>query len=187
MGVAAFSDEDLIDHLRFLQNAIGAVPSPFDCWLAHRGLKTLHLRAKAASQNAQAVAEALEASQHVIAVNYPGLNSHPQRYVAVKQHRKGLGGGMLSFRIKGGAKAAHKFCQLTKIFTLAESLGGVESLCEVPSSMTHAGIPQIEREAAGVYDDLVRLSCGIEDLDDLVGDVLQAVEKTVALVEAKSA
>ncbi|KAF8426267.1 cystathionine gamma-lyase [Tirmania nivea] len=187
MGVAAFSDEDLIDHLRFLQNAIGAVPSPFDCWLAHRGLKTLHLRARAASQNAQAVAEALEASQHVIAVNYPGLNSHAQRYVAVKQHRKGLGGGMLSFRIKGGAKAAHKFCQLTEIFTLAESLGGVESLCEVPSSMTHAGIPQIEREAAGVHDDLVRLSCGIEDLDDLVGDVLQAVERTVALVEAGNA
>ncbi|KAI5808155.1 cystathionine gamma-lyase [Peziza echinospora] len=180
MGVAAFNSDELNDRLTFLQNAIGAVPSPFDCWLAHRGLKTLHLRAKAASSNAQAVAEALEASPHIIAVNYPGLPSHKQRKVAIKQHRNGLGGGMLSFRIKGGAQAAHKFCQLTKIFTLAESLGGVESLCEVPSSMTHAGIPQIEREASGVYDDLVRLSCGIEDLDDLVEDVLQAVELTVS-------
>ncbi|KAF8467770.1 Cys/Met metabolism PLP-dependent enzyme-domain-containing protein [Kalaharituber pfeilii] len=184
MGVAAFNDDELNDRLTFLQNAIGAVPSPFDCWLAHRGLKTLHLRAKAASENAQAVAEALEGSENVIAVNYPGLNSHRQRYVALKQHRKGMGGGMLSFRIKGGAKAAAKFCQLTKIFTLAESLGGVESLCEVPSSMTHAGIPQIEREAAGVYDDLVRLSCGIEDSEDLVEDVMQAVNKTIALAEA---
>lgn len=187
MGVAAFSDEALNDRLTFLQNAIGAVPSPFDCWLAHRGLKTLHLRAKAASENAQAVAEALEASGHVVAVNYPGLDSHRHRYIAVKQHRNGLGGGMLSFRIKGGAKAAHKFCQLTKIFTLAESLGGVESLCEVPSSMTHAGIPQVEREAAGVFDDLVRLSCGIEDAEDLVADVMQAVEKTAALAKAGKA
>ena len=187
MGAAAFNDEDLFARLSFLQNAVGAVPSPFDCWLAHRGLKTLHLRAKAASQNAQSVAEALESSDHVVAVNYPGLASHHQRYIAVKQHRNGLGGGMLSFRIKGGAKAAHKFCQLTKIFTLAESLGGVESLCEVPSVMTHAGIPQIEREASGVYDDLVRLSCGIEDGEDLVEDVLQAVGKTIALLEAGKA
>jgi len=184
MGVAAFNDDGLHDRLGFLQNAIGAVPSPFDCWLAHRVLKTLHLRARASSENAHAVADALEASEHIIAVNYPGLASHPQRYVAVKQQRKGLGGGMLSFRIKGGSKAAHRFCQLTKIFTLAESLDGVESLCEVPSSMTHAGIPQVEREAAGVFDDLVRLSCGIEDRDDLVQDVLQAVERTVALVES---
>lgn len=183
MGVAAFSDEGLHDRLSFLQNAIGAVPSPFDCWLAHRGLKTLHLRARASSENAQAVAEALEASGHVIAVNYPGLASHPQRYVAIKQHRGGLGGGILSFRIKGGAKAANKFCQLTKVFTLAESLGGVESLCEVPSSMTHVAIPQVEREAAGVYDDLVRLSVGVEDKEDLVQDALQALERTMALVE----
>ena len=178
MGVAAFNSVDLFDRLTFLQNAIGAVPSPFDCWLAHRGLKTLHLRAKAASENAQAVAETLEAHPDVISVNYPGLNSHAQRYVALKQHRNGMGGGMLSFRIKGGKKAAAKFCQLTRIFTLAESLGGVESLCEVPSSMTHAGIPQVEREASGVFDDLVRLSCGIEDGEDLVEDVVQAVEKT---------
>lgn len=184
MGAAALNDDDLHARLVFLQNAIGAVPSPFDCWLAHRGLKTLHLRAKAASSNAQAVAEALEAHPAVIAVNYPGLASHKQRYIAIKQHRNGMGGGMLSFRIRGGAKAAEAFCQQTRIFTLAESLGGVESLCEVPSSMTHAGIPQVEREASGVYDDLVRLSCGIEDGEDLVEDVVQAVEK-VAKVLAK--
>ncbi|KAJ5677396.1 Cys/Met metabolism PLP-dependent enzyme-domain-containing protein [Penicillium maclennaniae] len=177
MGVAAFNSEDLKERLSFLQNAIGAVPSPFDCWLAHRGLKTLHLRAREATKNATAVAQALEASQHVISVNYPGIDSHPHRKIAIKQHRDGMGGGMLSFRIKGGQTAAHNFCKYTKVFTLAESLGGVESLCEVPSSMTHAGIPKDQREAAGVFDDLVRMSCGVEDAEDLLADVLQALEK----------
>ncbi|KAH0558702.1 cystathionine gamma-lyase cys3 [Trichoglossum hirsutum] len=181
MGVAAFNSDSLKDRLSFLQNAIGAVPSPFDCWLAHRGLKTLHLRAREATVNATAVALALEASPNVIAVNYPGLNSHPHRYIATKQHRKGMGGGMLSFRIKGGKEAAERFCESTQVFTLAESLGGVESLVEVPSSMTHAGIPKEQREAAGVFDDLVRLSCGVEDAEDLRADVLQALEKAVVL------
>lgn len=180
MGVAAFNSDELKTRLAFLQNAIGAVPSAFDCWLAHRGLKTLHLRAREATVNATVVAHALEASPHVLAVNYPGLKSHRQRYVALKQHRDGMGGGMLSFRIKGGKEAAERFCQHTHVFTLAESLGGVESLVEVPSSMTHAGIPREQREAAGVFDDLVRLSCGIEDADDLREDILQALEKTVA-------
>lgn len=179
MGVAAFNSPQLHTRLSFLQNAIGAVPSPFDCWLAHRGLKTLHLRAREASANALAVAKALQASPHVIAVNYPGLPSHAQHSIALKQHRKGLGGGMLSFRIYGGAAAAERFCQNTKIFTLAESLGGVESLVEVPGSMTHAGIPKEQREAAGVFDDLVRVSCGVEDGEDLCRDVLQALEKAV--------
>ncbi|PTU23820.1 hypothetical protein P175DRAFT_0426038 [Aspergillus ochraceoroseus IBT 24754] len=180
MGVAAFNSETLKERLTFLQNAIGAVPSPFDCWLAHRGLKTLHLRAREASTNATAVAQLLESSPHVISVNYPGLDSHPSRKIAIKQHRNGMGGGMLSFRIRGGQKAAHLFCQYTKIFTLAESLGGVESLCEVPASMTHAGIPKAEREAAGVFDDLVRMSCGVEDAEDLKADTLQALEMAVA-------
>ncbi|KAJ5082034.1 Cys/Met metabolism PLP-dependent enzyme-domain-containing protein [Penicillium argentinense] len=179
MGVAAFNSESLNERLSFLQNAIGAIPSPFDCWLAHRGLKTLHLRAREATKNATAVALALEASPHVLAVNYPGIDSHPHRAIAKKQHRDGMGGGMLSFRIKGGQKAAHDFCKFTKIFTLAESLGGVESLCEVPSSMTHAGIPKDQREAAGVFDDLVRMSCGIEDSEDLKADVLKALETVV--------
>lgn len=179
MGVAAFNSPTLNTRLAFLQNAIGAVPSPFDCWLAHRGLKTLHLRAREASNNASLVSSALASSPHVIAVNYPGLASHPQRAIAIKQHRDGMGGGMLSFRIKGGPAAAERFCQSTEIFTLAESLGGVESLVEVPSSMTHAGIPKEQREAAGVWDDLVRISCGVEDGEDLRADVLQALEKAV--------
>jgi cystathionine gamma-lyase len=112
-------------------------------------------------------------------VNYPGLVSHPHRNIAIKQHREGMGGGMLSFRIRGGNAAAERFCAATAIFTLAESLGGVESLVELPSSMTHAGIPRGEREAAGVFDDLVRVSCGIEDAADLRADVLQALEKAV--------
>jgi len=125
------------------------------------------------------VAEALEASPHVISVNYPGLASHAQRAIAIKQHRNGMGGGMLSFRIQGGHAAAERFCQATKIFTLAESLGGVESLVEVPSAMTHGGIPKEQREAAGVFDDLVRISCGVEDEADLVADVLHALEAAV--------
>lgn len=179
MGAAAFNSESLKERLTFLQNAIGAVPSAFDCWLAHRGLKTLHLRSREATHNATSVAHALEASPNVIAVSYPGLKSHPHRAIAIKQHRDGMGGGMLSFRIKGGKEAAERFCQSTQIFTLAESLGGVESLVEVPSSMTHAGIPQEQREVAGVFEDLVRISCGIEDARDLTNDVLQALEKAV--------
>ena len=179
MGAAAFNSEDIKDRLTFLQNAIGAVPSAFDCWLAHRGLKTLHLRAREASHNADLIATSLASSPHILLVNYPGLPSHPHHSIALKQHRAGLGGGMLSFRIKGGPEAAEKFCQSCKLFTLAESLGGVESLCEVPSSMTHAGIPREEREAAGVFDDLVRMSCGIEDGEDLKKDVLQALERAV--------
>ncbi|KAI0430992.1 Cys/Met metabolism PLP-dependent enzyme-domain-containing protein [Xylaria sp. FL1042] len=179
MGVAACNSEELRDKLAFLLNAGGAVPSPFDSWLAHRGLKTLHLRARQSTANAMAVARALEASPHVIAVNYPGLDSHPHRAIALRQHRDGMGGGMLSFRIKGGRVAAERFCQLTKIYTLAESLGGVESLVEVPSAMTHAGIPQEQREAVGVFDDLVRISNGIEEPEDLVHDIQQALEKAV--------
>lgn len=180
MGVAAFNSPELKDRLTFLQNAIGAVPSPFDCWLAHRGMKTLHLRAREATKNATAVAKALESSPLVKSVNYPGIDSHPQRHIAKKQHRDGMGGGMLSFRIHGGHAAAERFCQNVRVFVLAESLGGIESLCEVPSSMTHAGIPKEQREAVGVFDDLVRLSCGIEDADDLAADVLQALKKSVA-------
>lgn len=179
MGAAAFNSPSIKDRLTFLQNAIGAVPSPFDCWLAHRGLKTLHLRAREATANATTIATSLQSSPNVLAVNYPGLASHAQHAIALKQHRNGMGGGMLSFRIKGGPEAAERFCQSTNIFTLAESLGGVESLVEVPSSMTHSGIPQQEREAAGVWDDLVRISCGIEDGEDLRKDVLQALEKAV--------
>jgi len=127
------------------------------------------------------VARALEASPHVISVNYPGLASHAQHRIAMKQQRDGMGGGMLSFRIRGGHAGAEAFCAETKIFVLAESLGGVESLVEVPSAMTHAGIPLEQREAAGVFEDLVRVSCGIEEGEDLKADVLQALEKAVVV------
>lgn len=179
MGVVALNDSSLYERLLFLQNAIGAVPSPFDCWLAHRGLKTLHLRMRESSRSGHLIAQVLSSSPHVTAVNYPGLAKHPQRHVVLKQHRDGLGGGMLSFRIRGGKAAAEKFCQTTKLFVLAESLGGVESLIEIPASMTHAGIPKVAREAAGVYDDLIRISVGVEDGEDLVNDLLNALEEVV--------
>lgn len=179
MGCAAFNSAEMMTRLSFLQNAIGAVPSAFDCWLAHRGMKTLHLRMRQSTENATLIAQTLEASPHVISVNYPGLKSHPHHAIALKQHRDGMGGGMLSFRIKGGKEATERFCQLTKLYTLAESLGGVESLLEVPSSMTHAGIPKTARDSVGIFDDLIRLSCGIEEGKDLKADVLQALERAV--------
>ncbi|KAL6930734.1 probable Cystathionine gamma-lyase [Hanseniaspora guilliermondii] len=174
IGVLAVNDEALYERLSFLQNAIGAIPSPFDSWLAHRGLKTLHLRVQRASESALKIAEFLNKNENVLAVNYPGLESHPNREIVKKQHRNGLGGGMISFRIKGGADAADKFTSQTRLFALAESLGGIESLISVPPKMTHAGIPKEQREASGVYDDLIRVSVGIEDVDDLIADLEQA-------------
>lgn len=162
--------------LSFIQNAAGSVPGPFDCWLAHRGLKTLHLRAPAASRSALAIAKVLAASPLVLRVNYPGLDDHPDRAIALKQHRDGLGGGMISFRIRGGPDAAAKFCEGSKLFTLAESLGGLESLCEIPAAMTHGAMPKQVREKGGIYDDLIRLSVGVEDTDDLVQDILETLE-----------
>lgn len=175
LGVLATNDKAIYERLQFLQNAIGAIPSPFDSWLTHRGLKTLHLRSRQASLTATKIAEFLSKSEQVEAVNYPGLPSNPDYEIVKKQHRDALGGGMISFRIKGGAEAAAKFSSSTRLFTLAESLGGVESLLEVPAVMTHGGIPKEAREASGVYDNLVRLSVGIEDTDDLLDDVKQAL------------
>lgn len=177
MGVMATNDDELHEKFRFLQNAIGSIPSPFDSWLAHRGLKTLHLRVKQAATSAQKIAEYLVAHPKVSAVNYPGLKTHPNHDVVVKQHRDALGGGMISFRINGGAKGASVFTSSTKLFTLAESLGGIESLIEVPAIMTHGGIPKEERELNGVFDDLVRVSVGIEETDDLLKDIEQALEQ----------
>ncbi|SCU83265.1 LADA_0C10462g1_1 [Lachancea dasiensis] len=177
LGVLATNNEELYTKLQFLQNAIGAIPSPFDSWLAHRGLKTLHLRVRQASISAGKIAQFLNDSEFVESVNYPGLKTHPNYDVVQKQHREALGGGMISFRIKGGAEAASKFSSATRLFTLAESLGGIESLLEVPAVMTHGGIPKEQREASGVYDNLVRLSVGIEDADDLLDDIKQAMQK----------
>lgn len=180
MGAIALQDPAIYRRLAFLQNASGAVPSSFDCWLAHRGVKTLHLRALAASRNASAIAQMLEDSPHVLRVNYPGLPSHPQRHIAVKQQRNGLGGGMISFLIRGGKDAARRFCESARLFTLAESLGGVESLCEVPAAMTHNGMPKEAREEGGVFDNLIRLSVGIEDVEDLKMDLTRALEEAVS-------
>ena len=177
MGVLATNSDELHEKFRFLQNAIGSVPSAFDSWLAHRGLKTLHLRVRQASYSAQKIAEFLVSHPAVTLVNYPGLKSHANHAVVSRQHRDGLGGGMISFRVGGGAEAANIFTSSTKLFTLAESLGGIESLVEVPASMTHGGIPKAERESNGVFDDLVRVSVGIEDTDDLIKDIEQALEK----------
>lgn len=177
MGVLATNSDELHDRFRFLQNAVGSIPSPFDSWLAHRGLKTLHLRVRQAATSAQQIAQFLTQHPAVLKVNYPGLKSDPNHEIVVKQHRDSLGGGMISFRINGGAKAASTFTSSTKFFTLAESLGGIESLVEVPAIMTHGGIPKEERESNGVFDDLVRVSVGIEDTDDLIEDVRQALEK----------
>ncbi|QLG73217.1 hypothetical protein HG535_0E03010 [Zygotorulaspora mrakii] len=176
MGLLATNNQQVYEKLQFLQNAVGAIPSPFDCWLAHRGLKTLHLRVKQACLSAQQIAETLSTHSAVKAVNYPGLSTHPNHDVVLKQHRDGLGGGMISFRINGGSAAASKFASSTRLFTLAESLGGIESLVEVPAVMTHGGIPKEQREASGVYDDLIRLSVGIEDSQDLLEDILKALQ-----------
>ncbi len=165
------------DGARFtwLQNAVGAVPSPFDCFLVLRGLHTLGLRMRAHSAGARAVAGALEGPRSVERVYYPGLRSHPQYALARRQMDDF--GGIVSLDLRGGAPAARRFLKGLKVFTLAESLGGVESLAEHPASMTHASVPRAEREAHGVGDGLVRLSCGIEDPDDLVADVTGALRR----------
>ncbi|KAJ2455994.1 cystathionine gamma-lyase cys3 [Coemansia sp. RSA 2336] len=178
MGVAATNNDALASKIRFLQNAIGAVPSPFDCYQAQRGLKTLHLRMRQHAANAQRVAEFLEASSLVDSVIYPGLASHPQHELA-KQQMRGFG-GMVSFRIRGDTHTADRFLQRTHLFTLAESLGGVESLAELPARMTHAGLAPEERNELGITDNLIRLSVGVEDGDDLIADIAQALESAVA-------
>ena len=167
-GAVMTSDDSLFEPLRFNQNALGAVPSPFDCFMVLRGSKTLHLRMERHSENALKVAEFLAGHSSVSRVNYPGLRSHPQYSLAKRQMR--LPGGMLSVELKGGA-AARRFMSRLRVFTLAESLGGVESLVDHPATMTHASVPKAEREKVGITEGLVRLSIGIEDADDLIADL----------------
>lgn len=172
-GALVARDAKLGERLAWLQNAVGAVPSPLDCFLVIRGIRTLGLRMARHSENAQAVAEALEASPRVRAVHYPGLSSHPQHALAARQ--MSAPGGMLSVELDGGRAAALRFLRKCRIFTLGESLGGVESLIEHPASMTHASLPPKERAARGIGDGLLRLSCGIEDPADLVDEVRGAL------------
>jgi cystathionine gamma-lyase len=174
-GAVATSNQELYERLKFLQNATGSVPGPFDCYLALRGLRTIHLRMERHSKNAAAVAEALSSdSRRVKEVYYPFLNGSASYNLAKRQMSSG--GGMIAFRIKGGYPAAAKFLESLKIFILGESLGGVESLAEHPSRMTHASIPTEERRRLGITDDLIRLSVGVEDTEDLVEDVKGALK-----------
>jgi len=182
IGIACTNSLALSERLRFLQNALGAVPSPFDCFMANRGLKTLHLRMRRHEKNALAVAKFLSNSTNVEEVFYPGLESHPQHATAKKQQH-GFG-GMIAFRIRGdSAAAATRFLQHCQLFVLAESLGGVESLAESPALMTHAGVPQDHRNLLGITDGLIRLSCGIESPEDLVEDIRQALAFAVESVK----
>jgi cystathionine gamma-lyase len=163
------SNKEVTERMGFLQNAIGSVPSPFDCFLILRGVKTLAVRMDRSSSNALEIASFLESHPQVERVIYPGLKSHPQHEVAQRQMR--AGGGMISMVIKGGLDASRRFLETVRVFSLAESLGGVESLIEHPAIMTHASIPKEIREKSGIADGFIRLSVGIEDLADLRADL----------------
>ncbi|XP_065185525.1 cystathionine gamma-lyase-like [Sycon ciliatum] len=176
-GALCMNSKDLYDKLYFVQYAVGAVQSPFDCYMANRGLKTLAVRMKQHQKNAFAVARFLEAHSRVERVVYPGLPSHPQHELACRQG-KGFGGMVVCF-IKGGLEQSKTFLSSLKVFTLAESLGGFESLAELPSRMTHASITQEERTKLGISDTLIRLSVGLEEEEDLLTDLEQALKKAV--------
>lgn len=174
MGTLSMKDKTLADQLYFIQNASGAIPGPQDCFLVLRGIKTLHVRMQRHCENASKVAHALRSSPQVDKVYWPGFKDHPNHAIATKQ-MKGYG-GMVSFTTAAGTlESAVKVLEKLKIFTLAESLGGVESLAGHPATMTHASIPKSEREKMGVVDSLIRLSVGIEDIEDLLADLEQAL------------
>jgi cystathionine gamma-lyase len=173
VAVAGSDSKEATDRLAFLQNATGAVPSPFDSFLVLRGLKTLHLRMRAHCENAQRIAEMLSGHPAIEKVIYPGLPSHPQHELA-KRQMNGFG-GMLTFLTKGGVEECRRFLERCRIFALAESLGGVESLVEHPAIMTHASVPAEQRAQLGIADNLVRLSVGVEDVEDLIEDLKQAL------------
>src|SRR2546428_7913635 len=164
--------DDLEKQLRFHQNAVGAVPSPFDCWLLLRGVKTLALRVERQSQNAMEIATALQRNKAVKRVFYPGLETHPNRAVAARQMR--MFGGMVSFEV-ADEPTAFRTLERLKIFALAEPLAAAESLAAHPARMTHRSIPAAERQKAGVGDGLIRLSVGVEDVADLIADLENAL------------
>jgi cystathionine gamma-lyase len=172
-GLAVTSDDELAKQLAFLQNSIGSIPGPFDCFLALRGLKTLDVRMERHCRNAEAIAQWLDKDARVERVVYPGLASHPQHEVAASQ--MGGYGGIVTFFIAGGLDEARAFLERVEVFALAESLGGVESLVDHPAIMTHASVPAETREALGISDQLIRLSVGIENIDDLIADLDQAL------------
>ena len=174
-GAIVTDDPEWDERIKFVQNSAGAVPGPMDVFLTLRGTKTLHVRMDRHCDNAMALAERLEAHPKIEKVIYPGLSSHPQFELAKRQMKRP--GGMISFVVKGGLEASRRVLEAVQIFTLAESLGGVESLIEHPAIMTHASIPKAVREARGVDDGLIRISVGIESLDDLQADLDQALAR----------
>jgi cystathionine beta-lyase/cystathionine gamma-synthase len=174
-GALVTSNDELYERLKFLQNAVGGVPGAFDSWLVLRGLKTLAVRMRQHSANARDVGCFLEQHPKVKRVYYPGLESHPQHALARRQMVGGFG-GMLSFEVVGGVDAARDVARRTRLFTLAESLGGVESLIELPALMTHASVPSERRQQLGIDDGLIRLSVGIEEAEDLIADLDQALK-----------
>jgi cystathionine gamma-lyase len=182
-GMLATSDVELCQKIRFHQNAVGAVMGPFDAYLVLRGIKTLALRMARHNQSGQRIAEWLEQHAQVERVIYPGLKSHPQHALAKKQHHGAAGGmgGMISFCLKGGLEEARVFLEHVRLFTLAESLGGVESLIEHPAIMTHASVPPAQRAELGISDSLIRLSVGIEDCDDLIADLERGFKAVAAM------
>ncbi|XP_070602254.1 cystathionine gamma-lyase [Erythrolamprus reginae] len=177
MGLVSLNNNELHERLRFLQYSIGAIPSPFDCYLCNRGLKTLPIRMKQHFRNALAVAQYLESDPRVEKVIFPGLRSHPQ-YDLMQRQCTGCP-GMLSFYIKGNLENASRFLKNLKLFTLAESLGGYESLAEHPAIMTHASVPKEDREVLGISDTLIRISIGLEDSEDLLEDLDQALKAAI--------
>ena len=174
-GAAILNDKDIYEKIKFYQNAIGGIPGPFDSWLVLRGIKTLALRMKKHEENAMAIAEFLEKNSKVKKVHYPGLKSHPQ-YELAKKQMSGFG-GMISFEVNGDKETTKKIIESTKLFSLAESLGGVESLINFPFTMTHAGVPPEHKAKLGITESLIRLSVGIEDTNDLIEDLKEALEK----------
>ena len=172
-GAVATSNKELMEKLRFQVKTTGAVPGPMDCYLILRGIKTLHVRVQRSVENAKQIADYLSKHPKVDLIYYPGLKTHPQHELAARQMNDF--GAMVSFSLKDDSmKAATDFMSNTHIFTLAESLGGVESLISHPASMTHGSIPKDVREKAGLMDSLIRLSVGIEDAEDLIEDLKQA-------------
>ena len=174
-GIIITNDEEIHERMKFVQKTIGAVPSPFDCWLTLLGVKTLHLRMHRHASNAQAVAEFLESHPQVEKITYPGLKSHPQ-YGVAKEQMDGFS-GMISFELKGGIPAGTTVMNNVKLCSLAESLGAVETMITHPATMTHVDVPAEERHARGLTDGLVRISVGIEDPVDIIDDLKQALEK----------
>tara|TARA_R110002094_G_scaffold37312_9_gene50222 strand:- start:960 stop:2126 length:1167 start_codon:yes stop_codon:yes gene_type:complete len=176
-GALLSNDRELHEQLMHFQNTCGGTPGPMDAFLVLRGTKTLHVRMDRHCENAMRVAEHLSAHDKVARVIYPGLESHPQHELVKRQMRKG--GGMVSVELKASDEQAKQVCSSFEVFSLAESLGGVESLVDHPASMTHASIPAAERRAAGLEDGLIRLSVGVEDGDDLIADLDQAIARSI--------